>query len=159
MLLAEALPIAGDDNAQSLHDKLAVLGAQLIVRALREQPAAVAQDNARATYAAKISRSEAQLDWNSAAADLSRAIRAFNPVPGAYTDWHGQPLKLWRAEPVSAATATPGTVLRADAAGIVVATGEGALCLLELQRAGGKRLAAQQFLAGTPILPGERLGA
>lgn len=159
MILAEALPIAAADNAQTLHDKLAALGAQLIVRALREQPAAVAQDNARATYAAKISRSEAQVDWNSSAAALARAIRAFNPVPGAYTIWHGQPLKLWRAEPVSAVTASPATVLRADAGGIVVATGDGALRLLELQRAGGKRLAAQPFLAGTPIHPGERLGA
>jgi methionyl-tRNA formyltransferase len=157
MLLAQALPIADDDNAQTLHDKLAALGAQLIVRALREQPAAVAQDDARATYAAKINKGEARIDWNKPAAELARAIRAFNPAPGAYTTWHGQPLKLWRAEPVSAVPATPGTVLQADAGGIVVATGDGALRLLELQRAGGKRLAAQPFLAGAPIPPGERL--
>lgn len=157
MLLAQALPIADDDNAQTLHDKLAALGAQLIVRALREQPAAVAQDDACATYAAKIMKSEAHIDWNKPAAELARAIRAFNPVPGAYTIWHGQPLKLWRAEPVSAAPATPGTVLQADVGGIVVAAGDGALRLFELQRAGGKRLAAQPFLAGAPVLPGERL--
>lgn len=159
ILLAQALPISEDDNAQTLHDKLAALGAQLIVRALREQPLAVAQDNARATYAAKINRNEAHIDWNKPAAELARVIRAFNPVPGAYTTWHGQPLKLWRAEPVSAAPATPGTVLQADASGIVVAVADGALRLLELQRAGGKRLAVQPFLAGTPIHPGERLDA
>lgn len=157
MLLKQAIPIADDDNAQTLHDKLAALGAQLIVSVLREQPVATAQDNALATYAAKITKAEARIDWSRPAAELARAIRAFNPAPGAYTTWHGQPLKLWRAEPVAAPVAAPGTVLQADAAGIVVATGDGALCLLELQRAGGKRLTAQPFLAGAPIHPGECL--
>ena len=157
MLLEQAIPIADDDNAQTLHDKLAALGAQLIVRVLHEQPAAVAQDHARASYAAKITKAEARIDWNRPAAELARAIRAYNPMPGAYTTWQGQPLKLWRAEPVSAASAVPGTVLLADADGIVVATGDGALRLLELQRAGGKRLAAASFLTGAALQPGERL--
>ncbi len=157
MLLEQAIPIADDDNAQTLHDKLATLGAQLIVRVLHEQPAAVAQDHARASYAAKITKAEARIDWNRSAAELARAIRAYNPMPGAYTTWQGQPLKLWRAEPVSAASAAPGTVLLADADGIVVATGDGALRLLELQRAGGKRLAAASFLTGAALQPGERL--
>jgi len=159
MLLKQAVAIADDDTAQTLHDKLAALGAQLIVRALREQPEAVAQDSGQATYAAKITKAEALIDWSRPAAELARAIRAFNPVPGAHTLWHGQPLKLWRAEPVPAAKTMPGTVLQADAGGIVVAAGEGALRLLELQRAGGKRLAAQPFLAGAPLHPGERLNA
>ena len=157
MLLEQAIPIADDDNAQTLHDKLAALGAQLIVRVLHEQPAAVAQDHARASYAAKITKAEARIDWNRPAAELARAIRAYNPMPGAYTTWQGQPLKLWRAEPVSAASAVPGTVMLADADGIVVATGDGALRLLELQRAGGKRLAAASFLTGAALQPGERL--
>lgn len=157
MLLSEALPIAAGDTAQTLHDKLAALGAQLIVRALQQQPVAVAQDNARATYAAKISKAEARIDWNRPAVELARAIRAYNPFPGAYTTWHGQPLKLWHAEPVAAPSAAPGTVLQADAGGIVIATGDGALRLLELQRAGGKRLAAQPFLTGTTLRPGERI--
>ncbi len=157
MLLEQAIPIADDDNAQTLHDKLAALGAQLIVRVLHEQPAAVAQDHARASYATKITKAEARIDWNRPAAELARAIRAYNPMPGAYTTWQGQPLKLWRAEPVSAASAVPGTVLLADADGIVVATGDGALRLLELQRAGGKRLAAASFLTGAALQPGERL--
>ena len=160
MLLTEAIAIADEDTAQTLHDKLAALGAQLIVRALREQHTAVAQDNARATYAAKITKAEARIDWNRPAAELARAIRAYNPVPGAHTNWHGQPLKLWRAEPVAAPSTLPvlpGTVVQADAGGIVVATGDGALRLLELQRAGGNRLAAQSFLAGATLQPGERL--
>ena len=157
MLMTGAIPIADDDTAQTLHDKLAALGAQLIVRVLREQPPAVAQDNARATYAAKITKAEARIDWTRPAIELARAIRAYNPVPGAHTTWHGQPLKLWRAEPVAASAASPGTVLQADAGGIVVAAGNGALRLLELQRAGGKRLAAQTFLAGATFQPGERL--
>lgn len=161
MLLAQALPIADDDTAQTLHDKLAVLGAQLIVRALRERPAAVAQDAALATYAAKIDKAEARLDWRRSAADLALAVRAFNPMPGASTLWRGQPLKIWQAEPGAAAAgaAAPGMVLRADADGIVVATGAGVLRLLELQRAGGKRLAASSFLAGAPLQPGDRLDA
>lgn len=157
MLLKQAIPIADDDTAQTLHDKLSVLGAQLIVHALRERPVAIAQAHAHATYAAKITKAEARIDWSRPAAELARVIRAFNPAPGAHAMWHGQSLKLWRAEPVSAPTSVPGTVLQADAGGIVVATGDGALRLLELQRAGGKRLTAQPFLAGATIHPGERL--
>lgn len=159
MLLAEAIPIADDDTAQTLHDKLAILGGRLIVRALDEQPAAVAQDDKQATYAAKITRAEARIDWNLPAVQLDRVIRAFNPVPGAYAVWQGQPLKVWRAEPAPAATAAPGTVVRADAGGIVVAAGAGCLRLLELQRAGGKRLPAGVFLAGASLQPGERIDA
>jgi methionyl-tRNA formyltransferase len=157
MLLKQAIPIADDDTAQTLHDKLSALGAQLIVRALRELPVATAQAHAHATYAAKITKAEARIDWSRPAAELARMIRAFNPAPGAHTTWHGQPLKLWRAEPVSGPTAVPGTLLQADTDGIVVATGDGALRLLELQRAGGKRLTAQPFLAGATIHPGEHL--
>ena len=157
MLLKQAIPIADDDNAQTLHDKLAVLGAQLIVRVLHEQPAAVAQDPAQASYAAKITKGEARIDWARPAEELARAVRAYNPMPGAYTTWQGQPLKLWRAEAITAAPAKPGTILRADGQGIVVATGDGALLLHELQRAGSKRLAAASFLAGVTLHPGDRL--
>jgi methionyl-tRNA formyltransferase len=162
MLLAQAVAIAADDNAQTLHDKLAATGAQLLLRTLREQPQPVPQDNANATYAAKISKAEARVDWTRPAAEIDRLIRAFNPVPGAYTAWNGQVLKIWRAEPAAAAvvsgTAT-GTVVQADGNGVVVATGAGAIRLLELQRAGGKRLAPRQFLAGMPIDAGTRFEA
>ncbi len=154
MLLAQAVPIAADDTAQTLHDKLAATGAQLLLRTLQEQPQPVPQDNANATYAAKISKSEAHIDWTRPALEIDRLVRAFNPAPGAYTTWNGQTLKIWRAEPVATATVSgtaAGTVIQADNNGVVVATGAGGIRLLELQRAGGKRLAPRQFLAGTPI--------
>lgn len=157
MLLSEAMPIAADDTAQTLHDKLAVAGARMILRVLDQPPPAVAQDPAFATYAAKISKADARIDWTHPAAKIDRQIRAFNPVPGAHTVWNGQLLKIWRAEPVAAVSAaSPGSVLHSDADGIVVATGHGALRLLELQRAGGKRLAPRAFLAGTPLDAGTR---
>lgn len=160
MLLAQAVTIAADDNAQTLHDKLAGIGAQLLLRTLQEQPQPVQQDNANATYAAKISRNEAHIDWTRPAVEIDRLIRAFNPAPGAYTTWNGQTLKIWRAEPAPAISGTTaGTVVQADTHGVVVATGAGTIRLLELQRAGGKRLAPRQFLAGTPIDAGTRFEA
>ncbi len=156
IVLAESVPIAANDTALTLHDKLAAIGSQLILRALSGKLQSVAQDNSRATYAAKVSKAEAAIDWRRSAMDIDRMIRAFNPVPGAHTSWHGQTLKIWRAEPVEAAPAAPGTVLQSNNDGVVVATGGGAMRLLELQRAGGKRLAPPQFLAGTPIDAGTR---
>ncbi len=151
-------PVAIDDRetAQTLHDKLAAVGARLVVRALQEQPRPVAQDEAHATYAAKISKSEARIDWTRPAPEIDRQIRAFNPVPGAQTSWNGQLLKIWRAEPVAAA-GEPGSVLQADADGLVIAAGAGGMRLLEVQRAGGKRLDARSFLAGMPVAAGTRL--
>jgi len=161
VLLREVVPIAADDTAQTLHDKLAATGARLIVRVLQDLPAAAAQDSAQATYAAKISKAEARIDWGRPATEVDRLIRAFNPVPGAYTVWNGQILKIWRAQPADcpASTVAPGTVLEAGVGGILVATGAGAVRLLELQRAGGKRLAPQAFLAGTPVDAGTRFDA
>lgn len=161
MLLAQAVPIADDDTAQTLHDKLAVTGAQLLLRTLQERPPPVAQDGTCATYAAKISRAEARIDWTRPATEIDRLIRAFNPAPGAYTTWNGQVLKIWRAEPVIAAISgtAAGAVVQADGNGVVVAAGAGAIRLLELQRAGGKRLTSRQFLAGTPIDAGTRFEA
>ncbi len=158
MLLKQTVAIAADDNAQTLHDKLAATGAQLLLRVLQQQQQPVPQDSACASYAAKISKAEAHIDWTRPAAEIDRLIRAFNPAPGAYTTWNGQVLKIWRAEP-AVATAVPGTVVQADHSGVVVATGAGAIRLLELQRAGGKRLAPRQFLAGTPIDAGTRFEA
>ncbi len=157
MLLRTVVPIAANDNAQTLHDKLATTGARLILRVLQDPPVAIAQDAAQATYAAKISKAEARIDWAHSAIKIDRLIRAFNPVPGAHTVWNGQTLKIWRAEPaVGAAAAAPGTVLAAGPDGVVVATGAGAMRLLELQRAGGKRLAPSAFLAGTPVDAGTK---
>ncbi len=159
MLLQERIAISDDDTAQTLQDKLAQLGARCIISALRQLPAPRAQDPAAASYAQKISKREAAIDWSRSASDICRQIRAFNPAPGAATSWDGVTLKLWRAEPVALAGHAPGTIARADAHGIVVAAGSGAVQITELQRAGAKRLAAAAFLAGSALVPGARLGA
>jgi methionyl-tRNA formyltransferase len=161
-LLTTTVAIDGDDTAGTLHDKLARVGAELIVRALRELPLVpVLQNSVEATYAAKLSKAEAAIDWSRTAVEINRQIRAFNPAPGAFTLLAGQPLKIWRAEPAGAcsAGAMPGTVVQIEAGVPRVAAGNGSLRLLELQRAGGKRVAAQAFLAGMPLTMGCRLGA
>jgi methionyl-tRNA formyltransferase len=158
ILLQEKIAIHDDDTAQTLHDRLARLGARCIVRALREQPSPRAQDDTGATYAEKISKAEAMIDWSRSARDICRQIHAFNPVPGAATTLDAATLKIWRAQPAVAATGTPGTIVSASARGIVVATGDGAVSIAELQKAGGKRLTAAAFLAGAALAPGARLG-
>jgi methionyl-tRNA formyltransferase len=159
MLLREALPIAPDETGGTLHDKLAALGAALIVRALdgieRGALPAVPQPEDGVTYAAKIDKREARVDWMRTAGEIERAVRAFDPVPGAVSSLRGQDVKLRRAG-VVAGSGAPGTVLEASAAGIVVACGSGALRLESLQRAGGKRLDAGTFLRGFPVVPGDR---
>ena len=160
VLAAEAIPIAADDTAGSLHDKLAALGARLIVTALaqleRGELRAVPQMEADATHAAKITKAEAEIDWRDAAALIERKVRALNPQPGAATAVRGAALKIWGAR-ATRAEGEAGTILDAGPRGIVVACGDGALRVLELQRAGGKRLAAAQFLAGFALVAGERL--
>ena len=160
MLLEKRIAIADDDTARTLHDKLARLGAEAVVEALdllqQGRLLPVAQDGARATYAAKLTKNEAHIDWNKAAAEIARAVRAYNPYPVAYTLLRGAPVKLWTAAE-TLGDGAPGTVLAADQSGIVVACGAGTLTITELQRAGGKRFSAAQFLAGTKISPGERL--
>ena len=160
MLLTKSCAIEPDDTAQTLHDKLAVLGGAAIVEALARigtlPPAA--QDNALATYAAKLSKEEAEIDWTQPAADIARAVRAFNPFPVAFTRLDGEPLRIWAAEAASG-HGTAGHVLEADKSGIRVACGEGALLVTALQRAGGKRLSAEQFAAGGGLKAGTRLGA
>ena len=159
ILAKHAIPIEESDTAQTLHDKLAALGGTAIVEALNalEQGSLVleAQDNAQATYAAKLTKEEGLVDWTKPASEITRAVRAYNPFPGAYTQWQGESLKLWKTQAIDA-MGEPGVVLGADKAGIVVACGQGALRITELQRAGGKRLAAAQFLAGGEIKPGDR---
>jgi methionyl-tRNA formyltransferase len=159
VLLEEAVSIAPDDTAQTLHDRLKDLGARLVVRALEETRVPQAQDASRATYAAKLDKKEAAIDWSERAAVIDRKVRAFNPVPGAVTAYAGIPLKVWRAEPAGRVAETAGTVVSADKDGVLVACGDGeGLRLTTLQRAGGKRLPAAAFLAGTPIARGDRLG-
>jgi methionyl-tRNA formyltransferase len=161
--LMRRIPIAAEDTAVTVHDKLAALGARCIVEAL---PAiadgtfkAVPQSEAGVTYAPKITKDEAAIDWRREAVEVDRQVRAFNPFPGAYSTLHGEPVKVWRAAVAPGSPAPPGTILRADAQGIVVACRNGALRATELQRAGGKRLAAADFLHGLSLAAGERFGA
>ena len=155
VLLSAALPIAADDNAASLHDKLAELGARLCVEVLRRWPLpATPQAATGVTYARKIDKAEAMIDWRRTAIELDRHVRAFNPFPGAQTRFAGQNIKLWRAWPLAAA-GEPGRILALDREQIVVACGEGALAIGELQKAGGKRLPVREFLAGRPLKPGD----
>jgi methionyl-tRNA formyltransferase len=160
VLAREPVQIAVDEDAGTLHDKLAAVGGRLINEALAHLEAALAnaepQDDARATYAAKIQKKETFLRWALSAHELERAVRAFRPSPGAQTAFGEESLKIWRAEVVNL-RGTPGTVIQADEA-IVVACGEHALAITELQRAGGKRLPARQFLAGHRVAPGSRFG-
>jgi methionyl-tRNA formyltransferase len=151
MLLKERVRIEDTDTTGTLHDKLALLGGRMIVEALREMAQgrleAVPQPEEGVTYAAKISKEEAKLDFTLPAVDLARKVRAFNPFPGAHGQAGKTTVKIWNAQAVDG-KGRPGQVLAADAQGIVVACGEGALRLTELQKPGGKRLAAAEFLKG-----------
>jgi methionyl-tRNA formyltransferase len=177
MLLMERLPITPDDSTGSLHDKLAALGGELIVRTLalaaRGELRATPQPEQGITYAHKIDKAEAQIDWSNSAVLIARRIHAFNPAPGAQTLLDGEHgaevLKLWRAHTVQAAVTTeappaqaepiPGQVIALGAEGITVQCGQGLLQITELQRAGGKRLTAANFLRGTHLRIGALLGA
>jgi methionyl-tRNA formyltransferase len=162
MLARRAIPILPDDTTGTLHDRLAVLGAQMIVDALRALAAgaieATPQPAAGVTYAAKVTRAEAALDWHAAAAVLARKVRAFDPFPTAFGTLAGTPIKFWRATD-EAGGGAPGTVLAAGADGIVVACGDGALRIAELQRPGSRRLPAGEFLRGFPVTVGARFAA
>jgi len=157
ILLQESIPIAPEDSAGTLHDRLAQLGARLIVAALTGHPAARAQDNALATYASRIRKAEADIDWRRPAAEIERQVRAFDPVPGALARLLGEPLKIWRARVETGVAAAPGTICQAGPAGVVIACGRDALRVTELQRAGGRRLEVARFLAGVRLAAGDRL--
>ena len=156
VLLRGAFPIEATDTTASLHDRLAGLGARLCVEALGKLPLpAEAQPAEGVTYAHKIEKAEAVIDWTKPAIELDRHIRAFNPFPGAQALFGGQTVKLWQASPV-AGSGPLGSVLAVDKKQVVIACGEGALAVSELQKAGGKRLPVQQFLAGHPLKVGDR---
>ncbi|MDR1350996.1 MAG: methionyl-tRNA formyltransferase [Zoogloeaceae bacterium] len=154
LLTSATTPLYTRDTATSLHDRIAALGARLLVETLPRLPLpAVPQATEGITYAAKIDKAEARLDWRKSAAELDRQIRAFTPFPIACAHFNGDLLKIHAAHPVPLPTAAvPGTAPSVSREGICVACGEGALMLTELQKAGGKRLAAAQFLAGYPAL-------
>ena len=164
MLLTESLPITGADTTGALHDRLAELGGRMIVEVLELAACGglrpVVQPVEGVTYAAKIDKAEAAIDWRQPAVVIERRARAFSPAPGLATTLGSEAVKVWRvAVDGSGDIAAPGQILSAGADGIRVATGEGALNLLELQRAGGKRLPAREFLQGFAVAPGQVFGA
>ncbi len=160
MLLRAAQPIADQDTAQTLHDKLAALGALSIVTALQRLELgtlqAQPQDDSAATYAAKLSKAEGWIDWRKSAADIALAVRAYNPFPVAQARLQAETWRIWQAQVAQRSEGVPGEILQADKAGIMVRCGEGALLLKELQKAGGKRLTASIFLVGNPVKKGDR---
>lgn len=162
MLLRRALPIAAGDTTASLHDRLAALGGDCIVEALAAlqcgQLSPTPQPAEGVTYAAKIGRAEADIDWSRPALEIERAMRAFDPFPGAVSTLRDTAVKCWKAQ-VVAGEGEPGRVLAVDADGIVVACGRDALRCTVLQRPGSKRLPAREFLRGFPVSVGERFAS
>jgi methionyl-tRNA formyltransferase len=166
MLATVTTPISPADTAQTLHDRLATLGAELLVKTIPDYVAGKViphpQPATGASYARKITKEDGLIDWTQPARVLWNRVRAFVPWPGAFTfepaTPHPRLLKIWRAEVEENSSGQPGEILRADKAGIIVACGQQALRVLELQREGGRRLTAQQFLSGHELKVGERLG-
>ncbi|MBY4897709.1 methionyl-tRNA formyltransferase [Cupriavidus sp. AU9028] len=167
MISTETVPIAADSTTGMLHDTLAQLGATMIVEALRRlrtegRLAAVPQPVDGVTYAEKIGKDEARLDLRRPAMELARQVRAFNPFPGAVVQIGDIAVKCWQASAIALPAdiggqdTAPGTIVAADAQGVVIACGEGALRVTELQKPGGRRLPAQAFLQGMPLAAGTR---
>lgn len=160
MLKKGAVPITENDTAQSLHDALAAMGGTLMVKVLAElddirpEP----QDETLVTYAEKLRKEEAPLDWNRSAEELSRQVRAFNPFPVAQATFKDEVWRIWMATAIAGASGRPGEILD-TADGILIACGKGALRITELQKPGGKRLSARDFLAGTQLKRGDRFAA
>lgn len=165
MLAREATPVSPTDTAQTLHDRLAAIGARLLLRTIPDYVAgrvrAEPQPAVGVTYARKITREDGRIDWTAPAEWLHRRLRAFTPWPGAFTFLPGgearRLLKVWAADLVPAAPGLPGEIIGAGPDGVVVRCGSGALRITELQREGGRRLRAAEFLAGHGLPPGTRL--
>lgn len=161
MILKGRVPITARDTAQNLHDALAHMGAQLMVQALAQLAQhgrldAEPQDEAQVTYAAKLAKSEAAMDWHKSADELSRQVRAFNPFPVAQASLSGKPCRIWMATALPG-QASPGVVTDIRD-GIVVGCGQGLLRIEELQMPGGKKMAARDFVAGHALKEGDHFG-
>lgn len=158
MLLVEQIDIAPTDTTATLHDRLAALGGRLIVQALEAAAGGALRRTPQpaegVTYAHKIEKSEAAIDWRLPAETLARRVRAFDPFPGASFEHAGETIKLWQAQPRPGASGAPGTVLAAGTGEWLVACGEGALALQVLQRPGGKRQPAAAVMQARPPVPG-----
>ncbi|HXP59877.1 MAG TPA: methionyl-tRNA formyltransferase [Dongiaceae bacterium] len=168
ILSQEGTPIGEEDTAESLYDRLGRMGAGLLVRTIPDYVAGKIQPRPQpaegVTHAPKIKKTDGAIEWSQAARAIWNRVRALTPWPGAFTQMPGKPppmVKLWQArvEAIGGpASASPGHIMQADKAGIVVACGQQALRILVLQLEGGRRLTAQEFLAGHLLVPGQRLG-
>jgi methionyl-tRNA formyltransferase len=162
MIREARTPILADDTTATLHDRLARIGAELIVAGLRDLERdgslpSTPQPEDGTTYAEKIAKNEAALDWRRPAEELARQIRAFDPFPGAFGTLENAAIKIWAAHPVDVPSrAEPGTIAEVSSDGIVVICGGGALKLTQLQKPGGKRLPVREFLAGASLAKGQR---
>jgi methionyl-tRNA formyltransferase len=162
MLGKRTCTLKADDTAASLTDTLAQAGAACLLEVLDDGPeqlAPQAQDNAVATYAARIDKSVAELDFSRDAAILARSVRAYDPWPVAFTTLAGERLRIWHAQHIPGSLqAAPGTIVAVSAAGLDIATGDGTLRVLELQRAGGKRMGVAAYLSARAVNVGQTLG-
>lgn len=160
MLLKKSCEITANDNAETLHDKLAVLGAAALTEVLARLDqggmSGVKQDDMLANYAAKLSKEEARLDWSLDAIQLERAVRGYNPFPGASVQIGDTPIRIWRASMRTDMAGEPGMILALEKEALVVACGTGALALEVLQRPNAKALPAAQFLQGFHLQAGDR---
>jgi methionyl-tRNA formyltransferase len=159
MLTTRSTPILPEDTAGSLHDRLSTLGAQALLATLDNLPfTGTPQDNAKSCYAPKLTKQEARLNWLQPAERLHNMVRAFNPWPVAFAELDGKPVRIWKSRPMSG-SGTPGQILKVDKNGLLVACGEDALLLQEIQLPGGKAQPVASLLNGLPHLfaPGAKL--
>lgn len=159
--LCSETEISPGETGGSLHNRLADMGAAALLECLGmletgTMPEPVGQDDQHATYAAKLAKAEAKIDWNAPAVEIERRIRAFNPWPVCWAEIQGERLRVWRADVVGDSPgAPPGTVIASGAEGIEIAASGGRVRLLEVQRAGGKRMPAAEYLKAHPLRVGE----
>ena len=165
ILAQEQTPIEAADNSQTLHDRLATIGAELLVRTITQFVSGAIQPRPQpadgVTHAPKIKKTDGEINWTQPARAIWNRVRALVPWPGAFTHLAGQPqphlLKIWEAEPVLQ-SGDPGHVLQADKTGIVIGCGSDALRILTVQREGGRRMSTADFLAGHPLAIGQKVG-
>jgi methionyl-tRNA formyltransferase len=150
--------ILPDDTSATLHDRLSVLGSELLIKTLKAietNVASIPQDHTKATYAPLLKKKEGHIDWKMPAENLDAFIRGMSPWPGAFTFHGNKLLKIFKASPEAIdSNENPGTVVKRFSDELIVATGKGALSIMEIQGASGKRLLIQDFLRGNKILPG-----
>lgn len=163
MLLKAEVPLAEDETGGSLHDKLSVLGGDLLIETLKGLEAGTIvpekqDDSQTGEYARMLDKSLGKIDFSMSAKEIERLIRGLNPWPSAYTSYNNKTMKLWKAKVVPGKEAVPGQILAVDKKGFTVQTGDGALQILELQMEGKKRMDAGAFLRGCQLTAGEILG-